>query len=182
MSEGHRNHSHAEHHKFLDMSYLFLEICTQYIAFLGAMICVVGVFMSLLNLAMAVWNLIFGTKYRMLGTSDYECMQKATFGRVRVQLGGFTALGLEVLVVADVLESLSRNIEQQTFETLGKMCAIAAFRTALSYFLGREIKEVMEVVEEEEELVRRHSQPDLNWDADSVAVPSATAAGAKKHQ
>ena len=49
---------------------------------------------------------------------------KATFGRVRQQLGEITALGLEILVVADVMESLTQTTENFSWDTLGKMVII----------------------------------------------------------
>ena len=92
----------------------------------------------------------------------------ASVDKVRKQLGETTALGLEVLVVSDVLETLLKPAEDYTFEQLGKLAAIATFRTVLAYFLSKEVKEISEELaeefkqekEEEEEIIASLKIPD----------------------
>lgn len=59
------------------------------------------------------------------------------FTLVRLTLGRFLALGLEFQLASDVL----RTAIAPSFEELGKLAAVAAIRTALNFFLAREIKE-----------------------------------------
>ncbi|MGY1839454.1 MULTISPECIES: DUF1622 domain-containing protein [unclassified Modestobacter] len=59
------------------------------------------------------------------------------FVPVRLTLGRFLALGLEFQLASDVL----RTAVAPSFEELGKLAAVAAIRTALNWFLGREIAE-----------------------------------------
>jgi uncharacterized membrane protein len=59
------------------------------------------------------------------------------FTEVRLTLGRFLALGLEFQLASDVL----RTAIAPSFEELGKLAAVAAIRTALNFFLAREIKE-----------------------------------------
>ena len=63
-----------------------------------------------------------------------------SFVAVRLDLGRFLALGLEFQLASDLL----RTAIAPTFEEIGKLAAVAAIRTALNYFLGREIKEQRE--------------------------------------
>lgn len=65
------------------------------------------------------------------------------FVRVRLTLGRFLALGLEFQLASDVL----RTAIAPSFEELGKLAAVAAIRTALNFFLAREIKEEGEALE-----------------------------------
>ncbi len=58
------------------------------------------------------------------------------FVRVRLRLGRYLALGLEFQLASDVLSTAVAP----TFEEIGKLAAIAAIRTALNYFLGKEIE------------------------------------------
>ena len=55
---------------------------------------------------------------------------------VRLDLGRFLSLGLDFQLAADLL----RTAVAPTFEEIGKLAAVAAIRTALNYFLEREIK------------------------------------------
>jgi uncharacterized membrane protein len=66
------------------------------------------------------------------------------FSSVRLTLGRFLALGLEFQLASDVL----RTAISPSFEEIGKLAAIATIRTALNYFLAREIAEEQRAVEE----------------------------------
>jgi uncharacterized membrane protein len=59
----------------------------------------------------------------------------ASFVPVRLDLGRFLALGLEFQLAGDVL----RTAIAPTFVEIGQLAAVAAIRTALNYFLAREI-------------------------------------------
>jgi uncharacterized membrane protein len=67
----------------------------------------------------------------------------APFAPVRLDLGRFLALGLEFQLAADIL----RTAVAPSFTELAQLAAIAAIRTALNFFLSREIKEQRELVQ-----------------------------------
>lgn len=56
---------------------------------------------------------------------------------IRLDLGRFLALGLEFQLASDIL----RTAIGPSFRQIGELAAIAAIRTALNYFLAREIRE-----------------------------------------
>src|SRR5262245_54921885 len=58
------------------------------------------------------------------------------FVEIRLDLGRFLALGLEFQLAADLL----RTAVAPSFAEIGKLAAVAAIRTALNFFLSREIK------------------------------------------
>jgi uncharacterized membrane protein len=60
-----------------------------------------------------------------------------SFERIRLTLGRFLALGLEFQLGADLL----RTAVAPSWEQIGQLAAVAAIRTALNYFLGKEIRE-----------------------------------------
>lgn len=64
------------------------------------------------------------------------------FVPVRLSLGRFLALGLEFQLASDVL----RTAIAPSFQELGKLAAVAAIRTALNFFLAREIREEQKMV------------------------------------
>lgn len=59
------------------------------------------------------------------------------FNRVRLDVGRFLALGLEFQLASDLL----RTAVSPSFEEIGKLAAVAAIRTALNFFLRREIQQ-----------------------------------------
>jgi uncharacterized membrane protein len=64
------------------------------------------------------------------------------FVPVRLDLARFLALGLEFQLASDILSTAIAP----TFTEIGKLGAVAAIRTALNYFLGREIREQREEI------------------------------------
>jgi uncharacterized membrane protein len=58
------------------------------------------------------------------------------FTPVRLDVGRFLALGLEFQLASDLL----RTAVSPSFEEIGKLAAVAAIRTALNFFLSREIR------------------------------------------
>ncbi|MGC4782788.1 DUF1622 domain-containing protein [Micromonospora zamorensis] len=71
----------------------------------------------------------------------------ALFTPIRLSLGRFLTLGLEFQLAADVL----RTAVSPSFEQIGQLAAIATIRTALNYFLGREIRQEQRQVAEAEQ-------------------------------
>jgi hypothetical protein len=57
--------------------------------------------------------------------------------QIRLGFGMSLALGLEFLLAADIL----RTAVAPTWEEIGQLAAIAAIRTGLNFFLGREFTE-----------------------------------------
>lgn len=57
------------------------------------------------------------------------------FNQIRLSLGRFLVLGLEFQLAGDVL----RTAVAPSFTEIGQLAAIAAIRTALNFFLTREI-------------------------------------------
>ena len=76
------------------------------------------------------------------------------FVPVRLGLGRFLALGLELQLASDIL----RTAIAPTFEELGKLAAVAAIRTALNFFLAREIREESQMLRDSAEVEREAGQ------------------------
>lgn len=67
------------------------------------------------------------------------------FVRVRLGLGRYLALGLEFQLAADILKTAIAP----TFAEIGQLAAVAAIRTALNYFLAREISQERKQLDQE---------------------------------
>lgn len=76
----------------------------------------------------------------------------SVFTPIRLSLGRFLALGLEFQLAGDIL----RTAIAPSFKEIGQLAAIAAIRTALNYFLGREIAEEQRQVHSKEGDATRH--------------------------
>lgn len=69
---------------------------------------------------------------------------------LRVQFGGTLTIALELLLAADIL----RTAVAPTWDEIGKLAAIAAIRTALNYFLEKELQAI-------EQNVAKQKAPDV---------------------
>jgi uncharacterized membrane protein len=87
-----------------------------------------------------------------------------SFVPVRLGLGRFLALGLEFQLASDIL----RTAIAPTLREIAELAAVAAIRTALNFFLAREIKD------ERDELERR--RPEASDAADEGRQHPASAA------
>jgi uncharacterized membrane protein len=86
----------------------------------GALIIVVGVVLALAGVVIALAR-----------------QQAAAFTDIRLTLGRYLALALEFQLAADIL---STSVAP-SWDQIGKLAAIAVVRTALNYFLTRELRE-----------------------------------------
>ena len=64
---------------------------------------------------------------------------------IRIEFGKHLALGLEFLVGKDIIESIVRP----SWDDLGKLAALIALRTAVTFMLSRELKEIQEEIIDE---------------------------------
>ena len=72
-----------------------------------------------------------------------------TIDNIRLRLGSGITFALELLVAADVIDTLTKPVNLYQMETLQKIAVVVAIRTALSYFLNKEIEELEHKVSKE---------------------------------
>lgn len=68
-------------------------------------------------------------------------VRPVAYEHVRLLLGRFLAVGLEFQLASDILGTAV----SPTFDEIGKLGAIAGIRTALNYFLAKEIEKAQEM-------------------------------------
>jgi uncharacterized membrane protein len=74
-----------------------------------------------------------------MGAAFFEALRSRSApstGEVRLVLGRWHALALELALAADIV----RSVFAPTWDDIGKLAAIAAIRTVLNYFLEKEIE------------------------------------------
>jgi uncharacterized membrane protein len=79
----------------------------------------------------ALWTFV---RFVWLGLRERDV---AACSVVRMSLGRFLALGLEFQLASDIL----RTAVAPSFRELGQLAVVATIRTALNYFLAKEIAE-----------------------------------------
>lgn len=113
--------------------FLSEERLTEVVDLLVRLVEAAGAAVIFIGALVGVWGFL-----RALPGRDPE-----RFTPVRLSLGRFLALGLEFQLASDVL----RTAIAPSFEELGKLAAVAAIRTALNFFLARELREESAQVE-----------------------------------
>jgi uncharacterized membrane protein len=97
-----------------------VSILVKIVESAGAVIIFVGATIAILRFAARV----------------FRFRDASVFVPVRLDMGRFLALGLEFQLASDLL----RTAVAPSFEQIGKLAAVAAIRTSLNFFLGREIR------------------------------------------
>ena len=107
---------------------LWLKLLVETI---GAVIIAIGVILAFIEF------------FKTLSSSEAE-----GYTKIRLLLARYLALALEFQLGADILSTAI----SPSWDQIGKLGAIAVIRTALNYFLSREMKEEREVTESENEI------------------------------
>lgn len=112
-----------------------VDLAVRLVEFAGALVIFVG----------AAWAFVQFVGYGAGRLRSRKEPEAAAFGfnRIRLTLGRFLALGLEFQLAGDIL----RTAIAPSFAEIGQLAAIAAIRTALNYFLGREIEQERREIE-----------------------------------
>jgi uncharacterized membrane protein len=97
--------------------------------------------LDIIGALIAIWGIII---------SLAEFLNKEVFKRgqalklneaIRIKLGSYLILALEFFIAGDIV----KTIITPTWESLGKLGAIVAIRTVLSYFLTKDLKKELEL-------------------------------------
>lgn len=104
--------------------------------------------------ALGALVIAFGVAITLLGLIRHAyAAQGTSFTPIRLAFARYLTLALELQLAADIL---STSVAP-TWDRIGKLAAIAVIRTALNYFLSKEMKD--EAASEEPALKNITSQP-----------------------
>lgn len=103
------------------------ETVRAFVQWLELLVEALGAAVILIGVAFAAWHF---ARHALQGT-------RGGYVRVRLVLANYLALALEFLLAADVLATAI----SPSWDQIGKLAAVAAIRTALNFFLQREMNE-----------------------------------------
>ena len=103
-----------------------IEHILGYLEKAGIAISMFAVAVIIVGFVVAAWG--YARRFR-------ETTQEDNFNLFKIQLGGALLLGLEILVLADVIETITVT---PTFLSLAVLAAIVVVRTAVSWTLALE--------------------------------------------
>ncbi len=98
---------------------------------------VISLSLNIFSVAILVWGVCLAAKdfffSRFIGNAQLSHMKQ--LAHIKNTLGSYVLLSLEVLIAADIVESIARP----TVEDILKLAAVVAIRTVISFFLHKEI-------------------------------------------
>jgi len=113
----------------------------DYLIYISKGIAVIGVIVFLIGSLLTLYRFLIYEYKRLRGESMY--LQR---DRLRYVFGSYLLLGLEFLIVADIIATLTHR----TLEDMAILGAIVIIRTIITYFLDREREFFHESLSEEE--------------------------------
>lgn len=108
-----------------------MDIVMKILEIIVLVIKLVSVIVLLLGLLFCIRSLLAFAVSRRHGENEQQVQH------IKNELGRYVLLGLEILIIADIIES----IINPSFKDIGRLAAIVAIRTVISYFLNKEIQE-----------------------------------------
>eukprot|EP00310_Coccolithus_braarudii_P022582 CAMPEP_0183340264 /NCGR_PEP_ID=MMETSP0164_2-20130417/6877_1 /TAXON_ID=221442 /ORGANISM="Coccolithus pelagicus ssp braarudi, Strain PLY182g" /LENGTH=187 /DNA_ID=CAMNT_0025510379 /DNA_START=27 /DNA_END=590 /DNA_ORIENTATION=+ len=105
----------------------------------GLIVCV-GAVLTTINTFLFFINKGFGTRFRTV-MDFWPVPNTVQLTRVKLQLGYTASVALQLLVVADVLDTLMKPSHSFSIEDLVKLAVIAGIRSVLALFLNFEVQE-----------------------------------------
>ena len=100
---------------------------------------VVTTCLNLVSIIILVWGVVLSVKDYLLAhlRSKSKIERIGKLQDTKNSLSGYILLALEILIVADIIET----IVKPTLEDIIRLAAIVAIRTAISYFLNKEMRD-----------------------------------------
>lgn len=99
----------------------------------ASVIDLIGITIVLWGFARALFDFLLNETRRLRTSTGASCLH-----RVRIDLGTYILVGIEFMIASDIIQTVIRR----RLEDLAFVSALVAIRTAISFFLGREIAEV----------------------------------------
>ena len=100
-----------------------IEQILEYLEKAGIAISLFAVVVIIIGFAIAAWN--YARRFR-------EMVQESNFNLFKVELGGALLLGLEIIVLAEVIETITVT---PTFHSLAILAVIVGVRTVVNWNL-----------------------------------------------
>ena len=134
------------------------ERSADVINMVGGTILLVSCFIAILNTASLMIEKLTNKKMKLLFAGTHEPSSECSVDTIRLSLGSNIIFALEILIAADVIDTLTKPVHSYTLEGLYKIAVVVLIRTTLSYFLGKELEEIENKLEKNH---HHHSTPVL---------------------
>lgn len=122
------------HETLGEVSWLMTPV-TPALENIASVIDLIGIAIVLLGFVRALFSFVRNEISRFRSNVGAGCMHE-----VRIDLGTYILVGIEFMIASDIINTVLKR----TLEDLVFVSALVAIRTAISYFLGKEVAMVLQ--------------------------------------
>ena len=137
-----QDHCVPDSHAFA-MTALF-DLGSSFINTVGGLLLLAGTGVALFETARLFIANLSGAKYKLLVPTTGGHRLPLTMDSIRLQIGTLISFSLQLMVSADVIDTIAQPLSQYTIEMLHKIAIAVLIRTVLDYFLGKECEVIMD--------------------------------------
>lgn len=132
------------------MDNLAQHLTTSLLPIFDFIVAILNIFSIIVLITGALYTAISFIKNELSGNNRLNIVQQ--IGTIKNVLGSYILLSLEILIAADIIESIIKP----TFEDLLTLAILVVIRTFISYFLNQEIENLLH----QNKLNKKKSQDD----------------------
>ncbi|KAJ1639100.1 hypothetical protein T492DRAFT_938903 [Pavlovales sp. CCMP2436] len=142
-------HAHA-HGLGLGDWYQYVHVAAEATNVVGALLLGLAVALFVLNACVLLLCTLVGLKGRLFFPLDATLHgAELSLATARIALGTLVCCALQLLIVADVLDTLGNPLDQLAFETLGKLVLVIIVREGLAFCMAAEVTHLRHELHEE---------------------------------
>lgn len=119
------------------MEHFSQNITNSLLPFFDCIVAILNIFSIIVLIIGAICTAISFIKNELSNNDRLSIVQQ--IGTIKSVLGSYILLSLEILIAADIIESIIKP----TFEDLLTLAILVVIRTFISYFLNQEIEELI---------------------------------------
>lgn len=104
--------------------------------------------LNILSIIILLWGVVLAAYdfFKNSLSKDRKLETVRSNNLIKNFLGSYILLSLEILIAADIIESIIKP----TFQDISKLAALVVIRTVISYFLHREIEDAAREMKKDE--------------------------------
>jgi uncharacterized membrane protein len=135
--------------KIKEKEVVMANFADRLMAFVMPILDLIVVCLNLLSILVLVWGVVKAgadfIRFELRGNNRMKTAKANNF--IRNFLGSYVLLGLEILIAADIIET----IIHPTFADIVRLAVVVIIRTIISYFLNMEIEKALKDAQNEQE-------------------------------
>jgi uncharacterized membrane protein len=183
-AHGHDAHAHGHGHGHHDPWHELIHFGVFLTNATGAALLFAAIMLTMLNLVLLVLATITGLRGALFCPFDRKLNGgELSMATIRIQLGVLVCTSLQLLVIADVLDTMAKPLDELSFDMLGKLVLVVLVREGLAYLMDKEVQHLQHELHDHghDDHAVEHKDAHKDTHKDTHAHAAAAAPTNKKH-